>query len=334
VFDPNPDVDKGYTHFMHLVFPDAMPKSCVNLFNPKNPMAAPECKESGVNSMIDICTNSLSGPICQHSFDNLYDDVFLDFDGSKNIESAGQRIGEVGGEYAPYILSRFTTGDFRSTTIYFMMSTWNPYQANLMKTTLRLERPPVAKAGSSQTVSVGADCTAQVHLDGTRSSDPDDDALTYTWTGPFGTVTGATPVVSLPLGASSITLKVDDGFPGGTASDTVVITAKDTTPPFVSSSLALPTLWPPNHDLASVGLAATVRDNCTVNPVVSVQGVFSTEADVGPDSDGNFSPDAQISGLVPCGCGRNVLMTGTGAPTSMSSELSTQPATLVPVAPP
>lgn len=79
---------------------------------------------------------------CQHSFDNLYDGSFLDFDSSGNLESAGARIGEVGGEYAPYVISRFTTGGSGSTTIYFVMSTWNPYQAVLMKSTLRLQAPP------------------------------------------------------------------------------------------------------------------------------------------------------------------------------------------------
>jgi hypothetical protein len=49
-----------------------------------------------------------------------------------------------GDPYAPYVISRFTTGDARGTTIYYTMSTWNPYQVMLMKSTLRLERPPVA----------------------------------------------------------------------------------------------------------------------------------------------------------------------------------------------
>lgn len=128
-----------------------------------------------------------------------------------------------------------------------------------MKSTLRPERPPVAKAGPSQTVSVGDNCTAQVMLDGSGSSDPDADTLTYTWTGLFGTVTGATPVVTLPLGASTVTLIVDDGFPGGTATDTVIINAKDTTAPVVSSSVGLPMLSPPNHDLVNVERAMCGR---------------------------------------------------------------------------
>jgi hypothetical protein len=43
-----------------------------------------------------------------------------------------------GGEYAPALISRFTTGDPTQTTIYFLMSTWNPYEVVLMKASLRV----------------------------------------------------------------------------------------------------------------------------------------------------------------------------------------------------
>lgn len=36
-----------------------------------------------------------------------------------------------GGEYGPYLIPRFTTGDARRTTLVFTMSTWNPYQVVL-----------------------------------------------------------------------------------------------------------------------------------------------------------------------------------------------------------
>ncbi len=43
------------------------------------------------------------------------------------------------GEYGPYMISRFTQGDSRTTTIYFVMSTWNPYNTMLMKSSLVLD---------------------------------------------------------------------------------------------------------------------------------------------------------------------------------------------------
>lgn len=44
------------------------------------------------------------------------------------------RDNEWGGEYGPYILERFTRGDASSATLYFVMSTWNPYNTVVMKT--------------------------------------------------------------------------------------------------------------------------------------------------------------------------------------------------------
>lgn len=99
---------------------------------------------------------------------------------------------------------------------------------------LATNNPPVANAGPDQVVSADATCRSAVTLNGTGSSDPDGDALTSTWTGPFGTASGPTPSVSLPLGTHTITLTVDDGQ-GGTASDDVVVTVQDSTPPVLSN---------------------------------------------------------------------------------------------------
>src|SRR6266581_6006255 len=41
---------------------------------------------------------------------------------------------------------------------------------------------------------------ARITLNGTGSSDPDGDPLTYSWTGPFGTATGPTPTIILGVG--------------------------------------------------------------------------------------------------------------------------------------
>ncbi len=43
-----------------------------------------------------------------------------------------------GGVYGPYMLPGFFKGNEKSTTIYFVMSTWNPYQVVLMKATLAI----------------------------------------------------------------------------------------------------------------------------------------------------------------------------------------------------
>ena len=63
----------------------------------------------------------------------------------------------------------------------------------------------------------------KIALDGTWSYDPDKDPLTYTWTGPFGTLTGEAVTATLPIGTHTITLTVDDGQ-GNTDSVTTEVT--------------------------------------------------------------------------------------------------------------
>jgi hypothetical protein len=47
------------------------------------------------------------------------------------------RHNESGGEYGPYQYENLATGNDSMTTVYFNMSTWNPYTVVLMKTTLK-----------------------------------------------------------------------------------------------------------------------------------------------------------------------------------------------------
>ena len=63
-------------------------------------------------------------------------------DNYDNLQSGGAC--RWGGEYGPYVISDFTTGVAgQSTTIYFTLSTWNPYQVVLMESTLQMV-PPIA----------------------------------------------------------------------------------------------------------------------------------------------------------------------------------------------
>ncbi|MGH9523933.1 MAG: PKD domain-containing protein, partial [Terriglobales bacterium] len=73
---------------------------------------------------------------------------------------------------------------------------------------------PVANGGADTLVSGALSSGATVMLDGSASTDADGDALTYRWSGPFAegaTVTGVRPNVTLPFGASKVTLIVNDG---------------------------------------------------------------------------------------------------------------------------
>ena len=89
---------------------------------------------------------------------------------------------------------------------------------------------PIANAGADKSVTGTSDNGTPVTLDGAASTDPEGAAMTYTWTGPFpegnGTVTGATPTVTLAFGTSTITLVVNDGQ-ADSAAATVDITITD-----------------------------------------------------------------------------------------------------------
>jgi hypothetical protein len=43
-----------------------------------------------------------------------------------------------GGAYGPYMIPAFFTGNDKTSTIYYLLSTWNPYQVLLMKSTLMI----------------------------------------------------------------------------------------------------------------------------------------------------------------------------------------------------
>ncbi len=79
------------------------------------------------------------------------------------------------------------------------------------KVTVANNRPPVANAGSDQTLVCSSITATNVSLNGMGSSDPDGDSLSFSWVGSFGATSGETATVSLPLGTNEITLNVDDG---------------------------------------------------------------------------------------------------------------------------
>lgn len=97
--------------------------------------------------------------------------------------------------------------------------------------------PPEAEAGEDQTVEWSRADGGSVMLDGSGSSDPDQDDLTYSWSEDGNEIgTGVGPTVNLALGTHTITLTVDDGN-GETDSDEVVIDVVDTTAPTVTAAL-------------------------------------------------------------------------------------------------
>ena len=127
------------------------------------------------------------------------------------------------------------SGNSYVTGFFYGLATFGPGETN--ETTLTSagsadifvakygNQPPVANAGPDRTRIATSPNGAVVTLDGSGSSDPNGDPLTFIWTGPFSTVGGVSPTVTLPGGVHTVTLTVDDGR-GGVDTDTVTITVR------------------------------------------------------------------------------------------------------------
>ena len=188
-------------------------------------------------------------------------------------------IGGRGYVYGGAVLGAFTTGE------EFTGPDFGPPPSS--------NQPPVADAGPDQSVEASGPDGASVTLDGSGSTDPDGDTLSYEWTGPFGTAGGATPSVSLPLGASTVTLTVTDPS-GESSTDTVTITVEDSTPPVITGLAASPdTLWSPNHDMREVNVTVSAGDADDASPVCEIVSVSSNQ-DAGNES------DWEITGALSC----------------------------------
>ncbi|MBA3684279.1 MAG: PKD domain-containing protein [Planctomycetes bacterium] len=121
-------------------------------------------------------------------------------------------------------------------------------------------RPPIADAGPDR----GLPCSERhgVVLDGGGSLDPDGDRLAYSWALPDGTtLTGPAPTVDVHVGIHPIVLTVSDGR-GGVDVDSVVITVKPPTTPFVRVVARRPVLWPADDRLVDVDLFTHYRNEC------------------------------------------------------------------------
>ena len=112
-----------------------------------------------------------------------------------------------------------------SNVVYAQAGNYSVVVSNLAgmtssNVTLYVNRAPIADASATEMLAISPNnSNAIVVLDGSHSSDPDGDTLTYAWfhTGdalPFATGIVATP--TLPLGTNQLILSVNDGM----ASDT------------------------------------------------------------------------------------------------------------------
>jgi hypothetical protein len=174
-------------------------------------------------------------------------------------------------------------------------------------TVANIPHKPTAVAQGPVTAPEGGNT---VTLDGSGSTDPDDDPLTYTWTAPAGITfsdTGTStshaqkPTFLTPWVSTDTTLKftltVDDGF-GGTSSAYVCVTVLNinTPPTLVNPRADVPVLWPPDHRLVPVHILGVVDpDQPPYNATITINSITQDEPTNGL-GDGDTPIDAIING--------------------------------------
>ncbi|MEQ1872030.1 MAG: PKD domain-containing protein, partial [Vicinamibacterales bacterium] len=172
----------------------------------------------------------------------------------------------------------FSSADQFTVTLTVTDGKGGSHSASTSVAVAQANRPPVANAGGPY----AGDAGSPIGLSGTKSSDPDNQALVYDWAfGDGETGTGASPVhVYAVPGTFTVTLTVTDG-PGLSHSATtsaVIGAAADRAPPSI-------TLSAPNEALpaAQVVVTAAANDNVGVTGVTfEVNGADPTQSPTAP----------------------------------------------------
>ena len=158
---------------------------------------------------------------------------------------------------------------------------------------------PVANAGGSQM----ANEAANVVLDGSASSDPDDDPITYTWTqtgGPAVLLVDANtpnpsfvaPFVSSTGASLSFQLEVSDPYGGSDTDEVTVSVLNINDPPDCSQAAAsVALIWPANHKFVPVNIIGVLDPDA--NHTIEILSVTQDEP-VNVIGAGTTGPDAII----------------------------------------
>ncbi|HEX5042734.1 MAG TPA: PKD domain-containing protein [Candidatus Polarisedimenticolaceae bacterium] len=172
-----------------------------------------------------------------------------------------------------------TTGTTRRLTLDSFADRSPDWQGLVLQT----NHPPLAGAGADVTVSCTDAEGAVVDLDGSGSSDPDDNLAVYEWFTGFGTSsqhllgTGMHLQAQLAPGTTEITLRVTDSE-GLDDTDSMTVTVVDPVTPGLSVSTDPSELWPPNRQMVDVHASVQATAGlCTPVPQFELQSVQVSE---------------------------------------------------------
>jgi hypothetical protein len=169
-----------------------------------------------------------------------------------------------------------------------------------------LNEPPTADAGDDQVVECTSPDGAEITLDGTGSTDPEDNISLFAWSqvdDATGQALDTVPVVHVvqPNGTTeSYFLSVLDAFMRTDGDSTSVRVEDSTAPTFGTIKLAHDCLWPPIHRYVRFELGRDivpkVTDACDASPAVAITNVTSDQPDDAPGlGDGRTTQDIIFS---------------------------------------
>ncbi len=159
--------------------------------------------------------------------------------------------------------------------------------------------PPEAVADASD-LSADETCSAAVTLDGSASSDPNNDIVSWEWDvdGDGATdASGETATVDLAIGTHSVTLTVTDSW-GYTDTDTIEVEVTEGAVTYEAWS-SPDVLWPPDHKYDTVTFGVDGVYVCSGDAAGDVdwklRGITSSEPDDAPGGgDGHTTNDIVI----------------------------------------
>jgi hypothetical protein len=170
--------------------------------------------------------------------------------------------------------------------------------------------PPAADAGADQVGEQAVDCTspqgALVTLDGSGSTDPEDNIALFVWkrglglrAEPLGLGQPVVHVQQATGATQEYSLWIQDTSLQG-ADDTTTVQVVDRTPPVIDRvELERDCLWPPNHQYVRFALGEDLlvagSDVCDSAPLVRVANVVSDQVD-DAQGDGATTKDVIFSG--------------------------------------